>query len=114
LATGFGAAVFAPAASRLLTRFGLTVPLAWLKLQLFPFILAVHGVWMTTVSTAPGPRGLSSVPSPAATMFCFVSNQVSAIFNRASGADAMFLTLIVVTTVSPFLLLTGWMNSTSA
>ena len=90
------------------------MPLAWLKLQPFPFIFALHGVWIVIVSTAPGASGFSSVVSPAPTMLLALSNQVSVTFNRASGAEARFLTLSVVTTLSPFLLVTGWVYSTSA
>jgi len=91
------------------------VPFAWLKFQLLLFIFPCwKGVVMVIVSTAPAASGLSSVPSPAATMLPPLSNYVSATFSRAIGALATFLMRIVVTTLSPFFLVTGWVNSTSA
>ena len=78
-----------------MTFFGFTVPLAWLKFQLLPFIFALHGVSIVTVSTAPGGSSLVEHALAAARRWRLpLSYQVSAIVSRAIGAVDMFFTLI--------------------
>ena len=79
-----------------------------------PLIFAFQGVWIVTVSTAPGSSGLSSDPWLVATAAWLLSNHVSEIESRAIGAVDVFLTLIVVVTMSPLRLVTGCRKSTSA